>query len=250
MDAQKLENKELGLNFDAFYSKKKDERVFVAKQIMDQLGYKGGNQTLRYYDLIEGEDKITLRKKDYPDFFKQLNDIGAIGLRTGTVIMLYESGVWKLIMQSKKPIGIKTRNWLASEVLPSIRQKGYYDVEESINNPLSYLHDFTEPKKQIDNSKKVADKIKLDHNEYHKIYNAIHKLVVDKSAKEIKQMFNSKESARQTLRKHLPHFASTEAVIDEIYTKYNKSLEEIERSNAHRTLPPAFESLYKLGIKI
>ena len=247
MEIQKLENKELGLNLNAFYSKKKDERVFIAQQMMNQLGYKGGNQTLRYYNLIEGDNKVTLRKKDYPDFFKQLNDINVIGLRTSTVIMLYESGVWKLIMQSKKPIGIKTRNWLASEVLPSIREKGYYDVSESIDNPLSYLHDFTEPKKQISNSKEGA--VKVNHEEYHKIYNEIHLLVTDKTAKEIKEIFKTKESAHQALREHLPHYASTEAVIDELYTKYNKSLEEIEETGAHKTLPPAFQSLYKLGIK-
>ena len=249
MKNYKIKNEELDLQINFFKSRGKQERLFLAKEIMDQLGYKGGNDTLKNYDLIEGKDKKTLKKSKYPELFKQLLDLKSIGLRTGTVIMLYESGVWKLTMQSKKPIGIKTRNWLASEVLPSIREKGYYDVSESMDNPLSCLHDFTEPKKQISNSKKVAAKVKVNHEEYYKIYNEIHLLVTDKTAKEIKEIFKSKESARQTLREHLPHYASTEAVIDELYTKYNKSLEEIEESEAHKTLPPAFQSLYKLGMK-
>jgi prophage antirepressor-like protein len=244
-----LKNSELGLNLTYFVGQKKPERVFIAREIMAQLGYKGGNETLRHYDLQEGVDKITLKKTEHPEFIKQLTDLESIGRRTASVIMLYESGVWKLVMQSKKPIGIKTRNWLASEVLPSIRKKGYYDVSESQNNPFSYLHDFTEHTKQINNSKAVAAKALQDDTSYSYVYNKIHKLVSNMTAKEIKQKFGSKASARETLRKHLPEFAATEAVIDEIFTKYNKSLEEIKKSNAHKTLPPAFQSLYKLGIK-
>lgn len=30
---------------------------------------------------------------------------------------------------------------------------------------------------------------------------------------------------------------------------YNKTLEEIEKSGAHKTLPPAFKSLFELGVK-
>jgi len=188
-------------------------------------------------------------KKEYPDFFKQLIDMKSVGRQTATIIMLYESGVWKLVMQSKKQIGIKTRNWLAREVLPSVREKGYYDVSESENNPLSYLHEFTERPKQIENSKNVAHKALNEDASFSETYNAIHKLVTNMSAKQIKKTFETKQSAREVLRKYLPEQAATEAVIDEIFTNHNRSLEEIKESNAHNTLPPAFKSLYELGIK-
>ena len=91
-------------------------------------------------------------------------------------------------------------------------------------------------------------KQKENNLSYSNIYNSIHKLVVGKTAKEIKLMFKSKESARQLLRKHLPHLSCTEAVIDELWTRHNKNIKDIQKSNAHRTLPPAFQSLYNLGI--
>lgn len=249
MKVEKAINPNLGLNLNYWNGINKNERVFLAKEIIKQLGYSGGNDTLRNLELTEGVDKVTLRKKDYPDFFKQLTEMNSIGSRTGTVIMLYESGVWKLIMQSRKKIGIQTRNWLAREVLPSINAKGYYDVSESILNPLSYLNGFTENKKQIQNSKEVARKAKLDKLNYSDTYNQIHKMVVGMTASEIKTFFKSKTSARETLRLHLPEMASTEAVIDELFSKHNKSLQEIEKSKANKTLPPAFKSLYDLGIK-
>jgi hypothetical protein len=69
------------------------------------------------------------------------------------------------------------------------------------------------------------------------------------SAKEIKEFYKSKQSARTLLRENLPEIASTETVIDELFTKHNKSLAEIQQSGVNKTLPPAFKSLYSLGIK-
>lgn len=249
MVKQKLENSELGLSFDYWRSSQKNERVFLAKQITKQLGYKGTLSDLKKAELEEGKDMVKVTKKAAPKFFEQLGGMNLVGQRASSVVMLYESGVWKLIMGSKKQIGIKTRNWLAREVLPSIREKGYYDVSESESNPFSYLHDFTEETKQKSNSKEVARKTQLSSQQYSKVFNEIHKLTIGKTAKEIQEMFKSKESARQLLRKNFPEMACTEAVIDELYARYNKSLEEIEKSDAHRTLPPAFKSLYELGIK-
>lgn len=237
-------NEELSLKLHSWGTKK----LFLASEIMNQLGYKGGNKTLQNYNLIEWEDKVTLQKSDFKKFFDQLVFLKFINIKTSTVIFLYESGVWKLVMQSKKPIGVKTRNWLATEVLPTIRETGKYNIENYINNPFSYLHDFTENKKQIENSKAVAKKTKEYNLSYSFVFNQIHKMVLGKTAKEIKNIFKSKESAREILRQYRPDLACTEAVIDEIYTKYNKSLKEIEESKAHKTLPPAFKSLYDLGI--
>lgn len=249
METHNLINTGLGLNLNYWNGINKNERVFLAKDIMSQLGYKGGNNILSSIELEEGVDKVTLKKKTTPEFFKQLTQLDCVGSRTGTVIMLYESGVWKLVIQSRKKIGIQTRNWLAREVLPSIKSKGYYDVSEASNNPLSYLNQFTENKVQISNSKSVAAKVKNDKLSYSDTYNQIHKIVVGMTAKEINKFFNSKTSARETLRLNMPEMASTEAVIDELFSKHQKNLEEIERSGANKTLPPAFKSLYNLGIK-
>lgn len=250
MEAKIFENKELGLRLHSWDGKRKNERVFIASEIMKQLGYKGGNNTLRNYDLEEGIDKITLFKKTSPSFLKQLSDLKSLGQRTGSVIMLYESGVWKLIMQSRKAIGIKTRNWLAREVLPSIREKGYYSAEENSLNPLSYLSVFTERKTQLDNSKSVNKKIHDDNKNFAIYHNKVHKLVSGMNAKEIQTFYNSKDSAREILRQHLPENAATIAVIDELYYKKGLSLSNIENSKIHQTLPPALKSLMECGINL
>lgn len=47
-----------------------------------------------------------------------------------------ESGLYSLIFQSRKAEARKFRKWVTSEVLPSIRKKGYYGVKKS---PTDYL---------------------------------------------------------------------------------------------------------------
>lgn len=42
-----------------------------------------------------------------------------------------ESGLYSLIFQSRKPEARKFRKWVTSEVLPSIRRKGYYGIRKN-----------------------------------------------------------------------------------------------------------------------
>ena len=42
-----------------------------------------------------------------------------------------ESGLYRLIFQSRKPEARKFRKWVTSEVLPSIRRKGYYGIRKN-----------------------------------------------------------------------------------------------------------------------
>ena len=49
----------------------------------------------------------------------------AIG-RTQATIVINESGLYKLILRSRKPAAKRFTKWLTSEVLPSIRQTGQY----------------------------------------------------------------------------------------------------------------------------
>lgn len=51
----------------------------------------------------------------------------AIGRAQATII-INESGMWKLVLRSRKPAAARLTKWLTSEVLPSIRRTGNYGV--------------------------------------------------------------------------------------------------------------------------
>jgi len=244
-----IKNDELGYKLGYFNSKRMNQRIFVAKELLKILGYNGSvSATLGKHNLEEGIDMITVRKKDHPDFFNQLTHLKCVGSRTSSITMLYESGVNKLLMNSKKPIGVLTQNWLAREVMPSINATGQYNISDSLNNPMSELFKHTEPVIQIQNSKKVAGHINEKDKNFKKYFNNVHLLVTNKTASQIRKTYGEKGSARDALRKHAPDKSATESVIDELHFKHGKELNEIENANLHKTLPPAFQSIYNLGI--
>src|SRR6478736_388213 len=212
MEHQVITNPELGHAY--FYWESKNGRIFLASQILKELGYKGVGDTLRTYDLEEGVDFVKFQKKNDKELFNQLVDLKSIGQRAGEVIFLTESGFWKLVMQSRKSVGIKTRHWLANEVLPSIRKTGKYEI--STGNPLEI---FTERKIQLETSKSTNSIISKTDGEYSKFWNELHILVTGMDAKTIKEIYKSKESAKEVLRKYAPHLEATEAVITDFWQK-------------------------------
>ena len=78
------------------------ESFYIAKQIMDRLGYRGGVKALSDNGLKIEADMRKLTTKDNKQELEYFKKQGIIGLRTGSVIVLTESGLWRLIVNSKK----------------------------------------------------------------------------------------------------------------------------------------------------
>ncbi|MCP3966811.1 MAG: phage antirepressor Ant, partial [Lentisphaerae bacterium] len=57
------------------------------------------------------------------------------GVQTTTTIN--ESGLYSLIMRSRKPNAKKFKRWVTGEVLPSIRKHGAYATPDTIENMLT-----------------------------------------------------------------------------------------------------------------
>ncbi len=55
--------------------------------------------------------------------------------RTQQATFINESNLYKVIFQSRKPEAERFTEWVASEVLPSIRKNGMYVKEELLDNP-------------------------------------------------------------------------------------------------------------------
>ena len=91
------------------------EPWFVGKDIAEVLGYSDTNKAVAMH--VDDEDKI-LNDKSSPSF----------GQRGATLIN--ESGMYSLILSSKLPAAKAFKRWVTSEVLPSIRKTGSYDVKK------------------------------------------------------------------------------------------------------------------------
>jgi len=96
---------------------------FVAKDVCDCLGIGNSRQACK-------------RLKDKEKDSVILND--AIGRERNTTIVS-ESGLYKLIMQSKKAEAEEFQDWITEEVIPDVRKHGAYmtpdAVEKAITDP-------------------------------------------------------------------------------------------------------------------
>ena len=114
-----------------------NQPYFVGKDVADILGYKNNRQAIR--DHVDEDDKGVT---------KWFTKGGAQNL---TVIN--ESGLYSLILGSKLPSAKRFKKWVTSEVLPSIRKRGIYTIDELIANPDLILEAATSLKKERESKK-------------------------------------------------------------------------------------------------
>ncbi|MCP4103035.1 MAG: phage antirepressor [Lentisphaerae bacterium] len=123
---------------------KNEEPWFVAKDVCDVLGFKYASDATKYLD---EEEKALINN---PSFTSNPN---------GDVSIINESGLYSLILRSRKPNAKKFKRWVTGEVLPSIRKHGAYATPDTIENML------TDPDSMI----KVLTALKQERKEKEKL---------------------------------------------------------------------------------
>lgn len=98
------------------------EPWFVGKDMADALGYKNSRKALN--DHVDGDD--VTNRYPIPD---------ALG-RTQHTTIINESGMYSLILSSKLPSAKEFKRWVTSSVLPSIRKRGAYITDETLDRIL------------------------------------------------------------------------------------------------------------------
>lgn len=89
---------------------------FVGKDVTSILGYVKSRNAI--YQHVDQDDAL-----------KQgiIDDLG----RTQNMTLINESGVYALIFGSKLPEARKFKRWVTSEVLPTLRQRGTYSINQN-----------------------------------------------------------------------------------------------------------------------
>lgn len=131
------------------------EPWFIAKEVATLLGYDDtcrainrnvhpNDQKLMSYDeckLIFGGVSETLENTE--DFRGDINNTpkSSININSQGMKFINESGLYDLILESKKPEAKVFRRWVTSEVLPSIRKTGSYNVQQQQLTPSYMIED-------------------------------------------------------------------------------------------------------------
>lgn len=123
-----------------------DEPYFVGKDVANILGYSKPRNAIASH--VDAEDK-----KDAPI----QGTLG--GMQNMTVIN--ESGLYSLILSSKLTTAKRFKRWVTSEVLPSIRRTGKYDIHQDsymIADPVERERKNGSRKKRFGNSRQRRSK--------------------------------------------------------------------------------------------
>lgn len=90
----------------------KGEPWFIGKDVATLLGYSNTRDALRKH--VDEEDKTTVAIRDTGSNYQSMT------------VIVNESGLYSLILQSKLPRAREFKRWVTSEVLPQIRKTGGY----------------------------------------------------------------------------------------------------------------------------
>lgn len=117
MELQTFQHKQFG---DLRIYDEDGEVWFIGKDVADALGYSIPSKAIT--DHIDEEDR---KKIDLRPF--QNGKVGQNNLKSATWL-INESGLYSLILSSKLPAAKSFKRWVTSEVLPSIRKTGKYEL--------------------------------------------------------------------------------------------------------------------------
>ncbi len=150
-----------------------NEAWFIGNQIARILGYVNPQKAIREH--VSEEDK-GVNEMDTPGGKQKVNIIN-------------ESGLYSLILSSKLPTAKKFKRWVTSEVLPTIRKHGKYEIPKSPMEALSLMFNVVEDHGQkIDNMSKDIIDIKENAPLNPGEYNYIGGLVTSKVRKIIEEL--------------------------------------------------------------
>jgi len=92
---------------------------FVAGELSDILGYSRTADSLR---LVDDDDKLLITNKNAHSAFSGF-DIPDRGM-----YLVNESGMYSMVLNSRREESKRFKKWVTSEVLPSIRKTGQYQI--------------------------------------------------------------------------------------------------------------------------
>lgn len=150
-----------------------NDPLFIAKEVTEILGYRSANDAVRILDADEkGTHKVRTPGGEQ------------------NVIIINESGLYSLILRSKKEEAKAFKKWVTSEVLPSIRKHGAYmtpsKIEEVLMNPDTIIQLATNLKAEQQKVKELTKTVNKQQHYVHfveKCFDQDEKIDVGQAAK-------------------------------------------------------------------
>ena len=112
------------------------EPWFVASDVCKCLELKDDAGTICRE--LDEQDKVTLSREEFMGRDSNRGIICSVDARVQSLVFVSESGMYDLVMMSRKPEAKQFKRWVTHDVIPSIRKTGGYGirtVDDMINDP-------------------------------------------------------------------------------------------------------------------
>jgi len=224
--------------------------MFVGQEVAKIWGHTNLTQAIKSAKLNTDEYKV-IRLIKYPEFKADLTNSGLVTSKTSMFTLLTESGMYKLALASNLDKARPFRDWVTSEVLPSIRKHGYYSIADQNEKILIHTNVSIQKQNSKDiNAKNYIEKGKDGMIEYNKNSCLLHtgKTPAEwkKSAKDNGLPSVQRTSAKEVLRHTKPELACAMSFTDDLVNKGFdlKTISELSLKCA----VPLFQGMIELGI--
>ena len=109
------------------------EPWLVGMDIADRLEYQNGSRDINRHVDEEDRQIVTI----------------SCGVQDRKVTVINESGLYAMVLSSKMPKAKKFKRWVTSDVLPSIRKTGAYNIPQTYAEALRAYADAVEQKERL-----------------------------------------------------------------------------------------------------
>jgi len=245
MEVKKHINSEFG-SLTTIKSPTTKKVMFIGKEVGEQWGHTNMKQAAQR--LLDDTEKIVVKKSQYPDFFKVLVSNKMLPTKAQTILLVSESGLYKLALASNLEKAQPFRDWVTKEVLPSIRESGFFGLSGLSTKEIAQQ---TVREVQLDNSKRINAKNYQENGVKSIIdYNKANcKQVTGLEPRQIKNIAGKKsKSAKEILRETNPELAATMSLNDHFVLDKGAQLEELKKLDEAAVI--LFKEINRLGFKI
>jgi prophage antirepressor-like protein len=245
MEVKKHINSEFG-SLTTIKSPTTKKVMFIGKEIGEQWGHTNMRQAAQR--LLDDTERIVVKKSEYPDFFKVLVCNQLLPSKAQTILLVSESGLYKLAFASNLEKAKPFRDWVTKDVLPSIRENGFFGLSELSTKEIAQQ---TVREVQLDNSKRINAKNYQENGVKSIIdYNKANcKQVTGLEPRQIKSIAGKKsKSAKEILRETNPELAATMSLNDHFVLDKGAQLEELKKLDEAAVI--LFKEINRLGFKI
>ena len=249
MIVSKFEKPEFG-TLTTITSEKTGVVMFIAAEVGEMWGHTNLTSVTR--SLLNKNEVLTIKKSQYKDLFRIFVSEQILKPKAQRIQLITESALYKLALASNVDKAKPFRDWVAGEVLPSIRKNGYYTIANQTERIM--IHADTKIQKQ--NSKDINAKNFIEKGlesviEYNRMNCLKHTGLLPHQVKDYGKQNGLKSaertSAKEVLRHIKPELACSMSFVDDLVKKGFdfKTVSDLSL----RAAVPLFQGMIELGIK-